>query len=96
MTNSTALDLHDIQGNIVKAYGRYGFPRGRYVLFSVCNGAAGRKFVQALAPTITTSAPPTTPDAHPSQRRREDARAQSSAASRKVSFISVGLTVPFA
>jgi len=57
MKNSTALDLHDIQGNIVKAYGRYGFPRGRYVLFSVCNGAAGRKFVQALAPTITTSAP---------------------------------------
>jgi Dyp-type peroxidase family len=53
----TQLDLHDIQGNIVKAYGRYGFPKGRYVLFSVCDGAAGRQFVQALAPTITTSAP---------------------------------------
>jgi Dyp-type peroxidase family len=51
------LDLHDIQGNIVKAYGRYGFPKGRYVLFSVCEGDAGRAFVQALAPTITTSAP---------------------------------------
>ena len=55
--DKTHLDLHDIQGNIVKAYGRYGFPKGRYVLFSVCEGAAGRRFVQALAPTITTSAP---------------------------------------
>jgi Dyp-type peroxidase family len=51
------LDLHDIQGNIVKAYGRYGFPKGRYVLFSVCEGEAGRAFVLALAPWITTSAP---------------------------------------
>ncbi|MDB4985507.1 MAG: putative Peroxidase [Myxococcaceae bacterium] len=53
----TRLDLHDIQGNIVKAYGRYGFPKGRYLLFSVLDGAAGRQFVQALAPSITTSAP---------------------------------------
>ena len=51
------LDLHDIQGNIVKAYGRYGFPRGRYVFFAVEDGAAGRAFVSALAPSITTSAP---------------------------------------
>lgn len=57
MKNMSPLDLHDIQGNIVKAYGRYGFPKGRYVLFSVCDGAAGRKFVQALAGSITTSAP---------------------------------------
>jgi Dyp-type peroxidase family len=51
------LDLHDIQGNIVKAYGRYGFPKGRYVLFTVNDGEAGRAFVQALAPSITNSAP---------------------------------------
>lgn len=51
------LDLHDIQGNIIKAYGRYGFPLGRYVLFHVSDGTAGRRFVQALAPSITTSAP---------------------------------------
>jgi Dyp-type peroxidase family len=57
MTHPTHLDLHDIQGNIVKAYGRYGFPLGRYVLFNVTNREAGRQFVQALAPTITTSAP---------------------------------------
>jgi Dyp-type peroxidase family len=51
------LDLHDIQGNIVKAYGRYGFPKGRYVFFSVRDAVAGREFVEALAPSITTSAP---------------------------------------
>ncbi len=37
--DSTVLDLHDIQGNIVKAYGRYGFPKGRYVFFEVCDAA---------------------------------------------------------
>jgi Dyp-type peroxidase family len=53
----TFLDLHDIQGNIVKAYGRYGFPRGRYLFLNICDAAAGRRFVQALASSITTSAP---------------------------------------
>ncbi len=51
------LDLHDIQGNIVKAYGRYGFPKGRYVFFSVRDQERGRQFIQALVPRITTSAP---------------------------------------
>jgi Dyp-type peroxidase family len=51
------LDLHDIQGNIVKAYGRYGFPLGRYVFFAVDDGAAGRDFVAKLVADVTTSAP---------------------------------------
>jgi Dyp-type peroxidase family len=51
------LDLHDIQGNIVKAYGRYGFPKGRYVFFSVCERLGARQFVASLVPSITTSAP---------------------------------------
>ena len=55
--SNTVLDLHDIQGNIVKAYGRYGFPKARYVFFEVCDAAAARNFVLALAPSITTSAP---------------------------------------
>jgi Dyp-type peroxidase family len=54
---TTKLDLHDIQGNIVKAYGRYGFPKARYVLFRVTDGEAGRKFVSDLATMVTTSAP---------------------------------------
>ncbi len=55
--DQTRLDLHDIQGSIVKAYGRYGFPKARYVLFRVRDGVAGRHFVRALAPLVTTSAP---------------------------------------
>jgi Dyp-type peroxidase family len=51
------LDLHDIQGTVIKAYGRHGFPKARYLLFRVHEGAAGRRFVRALTPTITTSAP---------------------------------------
>ncbi|MEY4580834.1 MAG: hypothetical protein RL701_5537 [Pseudomonadota bacterium] len=52
-----ALDLHDIQGNVIKAYGRYGFPKARYVFFGVVDAVNGRRFVSALAPLITTSAP---------------------------------------
>jgi Dyp-type peroxidase family len=51
------LDLHDVQGIVLKAYGRYGFPKARYMLFRVNDGAAGRRFVQGLAPLVTTSAP---------------------------------------
>ena len=51
------LDLQDIQGNIVKAYGRYGFPLARYVFYRVNHGAAGRRFVQAVTPLVTTSVP---------------------------------------
>ncbi|MET0391081.1 MAG: peroxidase, partial [Polyangiales bacterium] len=55
----TVLDLHDIQGNIVKAYGRYGFPKGRYVFFAVepKQGTGGRHFVLAVSKLITTSSP---------------------------------------
>src|SRR5882672_9401256 len=34
-TMSTQLDLADIQGNTVVAYGRYGFPAARFVFFRV-------------------------------------------------------------
>jgi Dyp-type peroxidase family len=51
------LDLHDIQGNIVKAYSRAGFPKARYVFLRVNDGEAGRNLVLDLLPAITTSAP---------------------------------------
>jgi Dyp-type peroxidase family len=51
------LELHDIQGQIVKGYGRFGFPYARYVLFCVKDGAAGRHFVHGLIPMITSSIP---------------------------------------
>ncbi len=51
------LDLYDIQGNVVRAYGRYNFPVARYVLLHVkeFQGDAGRAFVGELAERVTTS-----------------------------------------
>ncbi len=51
------LSLNDIQGNIVKGYGRFGFPFARYIFYSVRDAAAGRNFVSSLIPLITTSVP---------------------------------------
>jgi len=51
------LDLEDIQGNIVKAYGRYGFPLARFVFYRVEDAEKGRLFVQRVTPLVTTSAP---------------------------------------
>ncbi|MDD9946918.1 MAG: hypothetical protein OXU20_38085 [Myxococcales bacterium] len=51
------LDLHDIQGNIVKAYSRYDYSHARYVLFEITDGQAGRGFIATLAERVTTSAP---------------------------------------
>jgi Dyp-type peroxidase family len=53
----TDLDLADIQGNIVKAYGRYGFPVARHVLYHITNPESGRQFVAGIAPLVTTSVP---------------------------------------
>ncbi len=52
---SRILDLADIQGNILRPYGRQGFPKARYIFFHVADGAAGRAFVWSLLPLITTA-----------------------------------------
>jgi Dyp-type peroxidase family len=49
------LDLADIQGNILSAYGKLGFPKGRFITLHVSKPDAGRKFVDALLPEITTA-----------------------------------------
>ncbi len=50
-----ALDLTDIQGNIVRAYGHYGFPKARYFLLHVHEARAGRAFVEQIRQRVTTS-----------------------------------------
>jgi Dyp-type peroxidase family len=55
------LDLADIQGGILRAYGRQGFPKGRHLFFTVRNAAKGRQFVMALRPRITTASRWTNP-----------------------------------
>jgi len=49
------LDLADIQGNILSAYGKQGFPKGRFITLHVDDAAKGRKFVTQLLPGITTA-----------------------------------------
>ncbi|HEX4183149.1 MAG TPA: hypothetical protein VHY34_07815 [Caulobacteraceae bacterium] len=51
------LDLADIQGNITRPYGRFGFPYSRHLFFVIHNPAAGRRFVQAIRPRVTTAEP---------------------------------------
>jgi deferrochelatase/peroxidase EfeB len=50
------LDLADIQGGTLRAYGRLGFPKARYFFLSVHDGAKGRRLVEALRPHVTTAA----------------------------------------
>src|SRR5581483_2965466 len=50
------LDLADIQGGILRAYGRLGFPKGRAFFLTVTDAGEGRRFVERLRPRITTAA----------------------------------------
>ena len=54
MTRSP-LELADIQGNILTAYGRLGFPKARYLLVHVGHAATGRAFVNTLRHRVTTA-----------------------------------------
>jgi deferrochelatase/peroxidase EfeB len=51
------MDLGDIQGNIVRAYGRYGFPVARHMFYHVSSAEVGRQFVTDITPLVTTSEP---------------------------------------
>ncbi len=51
------LDLADIQGNVIKAYGRWGFPKSRYIFYRIHDGKAGRSVVTKLLRFITNSVP---------------------------------------
>lgn len=48
------LDLSDIQGHVIRAYGRFSFPVARYFFLRFTDGAAGRRFIGAVLPEITT------------------------------------------
>lgn len=51
------LDLYDIQGNIIKAYGHDQYFAARHMVYQVHNGKKGRDFILALLPCVTNSAP---------------------------------------
>ncbi|HEY2709214.1 MAG TPA: hypothetical protein VGI95_14275 [Caulobacteraceae bacterium] len=50
-----SLDLADIQGGLLRAYGRLGFPKARYFFLTVRDGQKGRRFVEAIRPRVTTA-----------------------------------------
>ena len=49
------LDPNDLQGNILRPYGRQGFPKARYIFLHVAEAKAGRAFVEAVRPRVTTA-----------------------------------------
>ena len=49
------LELLDIQGNVLRAYGRFGYPVARYVFFNVRDAMQGRAFLRALTRMVTTA-----------------------------------------
>ena len=52
---AVALDYADIQGNLLSAYGKLGFPKGRFITLHVDDPVRGRQFVNTLLPGITTA-----------------------------------------
>ncbi|WP_298337071.1 hypothetical protein [uncultured Erythrobacter sp.] len=50
-----ALRLADIQGNILNAYGKQGFPKGRAIFLHVDNGKKGREFLEEFYDRVTTA-----------------------------------------
>jgi Dyp-type peroxidase family len=52
---SKQLDLYDIQGNICKGYGRYGYPKARYSFLRFNDAKQSRLFLLDLIKDITTS-----------------------------------------
>jgi Dyp-type peroxidase family len=49
------LELADLQGNILTAYGRLGFPKARYLLLNIRDAAAGRAAIEFIRPLVTTA-----------------------------------------
>lgn len=54
---SPRLETGDIQGGVLIAYSRLGFPHGRHLLFHFADAAGGRGFVEALRHRVTTALP---------------------------------------
>lgn len=52
---SKQLDLLDIQGNVIRAYGRFGYPVARYIFLNIREPEAGRHFVGELTKKVTSS-----------------------------------------
>ena len=52
---NSVLNLADIQGNVVRAYGAYGYARARYFFLHIDDAAAGRAFIDTVRKRVTTA-----------------------------------------
>ena len=81
---SVVLDYADIQGNVLKAYGKMGYPTGRNMLFHIDPSPApvdphtprdatraGRRFLMDILPLVTTAQRWTKPGEQPVVPRPE-------------------------
>lgn len=50
------IEFADVQGGILTAYGRQGFPFARFGLIRIDNAYNGRQFIEKLRPRVTTGA----------------------------------------
>jgi Dyp-type peroxidase family len=76
------LDLADIQGNIVRPYGRFGFPIVRHFFFNIANASAGRSFIERTRRAVTTA----------ERWARVDADQDSNAPSRPQVAVNIGIS----
>lgn len=51
------IDLNDIQGNVVKPYGRFGYPLARYFFLVFTDALGAQRWLNTVIPSITTGAP---------------------------------------
>ncbi|MBY8975840.1 peroxidase [Rhodobacteraceae bacterium NNCM2] len=49
------LNLDDIQGNVIRAYGKFGYPKARYFFLNLTNAWVGRRFTGLVIDKITTA-----------------------------------------
>jgi deferrochelatase/peroxidase EfeB len=59
------LDYADIQGNILAAYGKQGFPKARSIVLHVEKAESGRNLIETLRRRVTTALPWPTPKRRP-------------------------------
>ncbi|HVJ54591.1 MAG TPA: hypothetical protein VM689_19175 [Aliidongia sp.] len=62
-----SIDLADVQGNILRPYGRQGFPKARFIFLHIAEAAAGRAFLWRLLPHITTATRWQSKESYPGQ-----------------------------
>lgn len=48
------IDLWDVQGNVVRSYGRAGYPHARHLFLHIAEPRAGRDFLSFIFPFVTT------------------------------------------